>query len=132
MTKVLLVDDERCLVEALCTLLVDEGFEVSAASNGRDALERLSTFAADVVVSDVMMPIMDGQQLLRHIRDQPETHSLPVILMTAAHVPAAAGVAVLRKPFHADALVAEIRRAVRARPTVEAPQDLGWPGRGSP
>jgi CheY-like chemotaxis protein len=116
MTKVLLVDDERCLLDALCTLLVDEGFEVISAFNGREALERLSRFSPDVVVTDVMMPIMDGEQLLRRIREHPATSGIPVILMTAAHMISRNGVVVLRKPFHADVLLAEIRRAVDNRP----------------
>jgi CheY-like chemotaxis protein len=124
MTKVLLVDDERCLLDALSTLLADEGFEISSAFNGREALERLATFAADVVVSDVMMPVMDGQQLLRRLREQPATRGIPVILMTAAQLLPFDGVTVLRKPFHGDDLVAEIRRAVGDEPGDQAAAPL--------
>jgi len=116
MTRVLLVDDERCLLETLYALLVDEGFEVSTAYNGREAVERLPEFAPDVVVSDVMMPVMDGQQLLQQLRQEPTTRAIPVILMTAGKAPAGDAVTVLRKPFHADVLVSEIRRAVQQRP----------------
>jgi CheY-like chemotaxis protein len=115
MTKVLLVDDERCLLDALCALLAEEGFEVTVAGNGREALERLPSFAPDVVVSDIMMPVMDGQQLLRWLRQQPSTRDLPVILMSAAPLKPGEGVPLLRKPFSADTLVAEIRRAVERR-----------------
>ena len=116
MTKVLLVDDDRCLLDALCALLAEEGFDVTVAGNGREALERLPTCAPDVVVTDVMMPVMDGQQLLRSLREQPSTRELPVILMSAAPLKPGDGVPLLRKPFRADALVAEIRRAVEGRP----------------
>jgi CheY-like chemotaxis protein len=84
---------------------------------GREALERLEAFAPDVVVSDVMMPVMDGEQLLQSLRERPATRSIPVILMTAARGPAIDTVPVLRKPFHADALLREIQRAVQQRPS---------------
>jgi CheY-like chemotaxis protein len=117
MTTVLLVDDERCLLEALALVLEEEGFEVMMAFNGREAVDRLSASPPDVVVSDVMMPIMDGRQLLRQLRSEPSTRDIPVILMTAAPLPELEnGVPVIRKPFDIDALLTEIRRAMAVRP----------------
>jgi CheY-like chemotaxis protein len=118
MARVLIVEDERCLQEAIAALLVAEGYDVALASNGREALERLSDFKADVVLTDVMMPVMDGRQLLLEIRANGTFHDLPVILMTAAPDVLRAGVRepvpLLRKPFVIEALTSEIRRALEA------------------
>jgi CheY-like chemotaxis protein len=117
MIKVLLVDDERCLLEALSYLLSEEGFQVATAFNGREALDLLATAPADVVISDIMMPVMDGWQLLEALRGSPGTRDIPVILMTAApgHVGGNdSGMRVLRKPFGMDVLLNEIRRVLPA------------------
>src|SRR5436309_3003240 len=60
MREVLVVDDDPFIVEALAGLLRDEGYLVSTASNGLEALERLRARCADVILLDLMMPIMDG------------------------------------------------------------------------
>jgi CheY-like chemotaxis protein len=120
MARVLIVEDERCLQEAIAALLVAEGYEVALAANGREALERLSDWRADLVLTDVMMPVMDGRQLLREIRSNGSYRDLPVILMTAAPDVIKAGmrepVPLLRKPFVIEALTKEIRRALEPRP----------------
>jgi two-component system alkaline phosphatase synthesis response regulator PhoP len=126
MIKVLLVDDERCLLEALSYLLSEEGFQVVTAFNGREALDLLATAPVDVVISDIMMPVMDGWQLLEALRGAPSTRDIPVILMTAApgHVRRNdSGTSVLRKPFGMDVLLNEIRRVLPESPDylVEAP-----------
>jgi CheY-like chemotaxis protein len=120
MARVLIVEDERCLQEAIAALLIAEGYEVALAANGREALERLSDWKADLVLTDVMMPVMDGRQLLRELRSNGSFRDLPVILMTAAPDVARAGmperVPLLRKPFVIEALTSEIRRALSERP----------------
>lgn len=80
--RVLLVDDEKTVCEVLKMQLVDEGYEVEVAFDGKDALEKLSQFQPDVVVSDVMMPITNGIQLCQKIKENPETRFIPVIIMT--------------------------------------------------
>jgi CheY-like chemotaxis protein len=115
MAKVLLVDDERCLLEAMSYLLAEEGYQVIPAFNGREALDLMRTIRPDVVVSDVMMPVMDGWKLVEAMRQSPHTHDIPVILMTAAtgqNRGSDSGVPVLRKPFGMDILLTEIRRVL--------------------
>jgi len=110
---VLIVEDDRALSEALCETLEIEGYHVAAAANGTEALARLEQYPVKLVVSDVKMPVMDGLQLLRHIRSKyPQT---PMLLMTAfGTIPKAVeaiqagAVDYLIKPFEAKALVNKV------------------------
>ena len=79
--RLLVVDDEVNARTALASLLSDEGYDVETARDGSDALEKLASFAPDVLVTDVRMPHMDGLELLRRARAQ-DPH-LGVIVMTA-------------------------------------------------
>jgi len=109
---VLVVDDERYIVDLLTDLLQDEGYHVLRASDGQAALEILSQQLPDLVVADVMMPRIDGMRLLAMIREQ--NRNLPVILMSAAVTPQSDGVTFLRKPFDIDVLLALIERKIAA------------------
>jgi DNA-binding NtrC family response regulator len=79
--KILVVDDEQSMTQFLSIVLRKEGFQVTAVSNGRDALERVKAENFDVVITDIKMPGMDGIQLLNHIKKHDP--SLPVVIMTA-------------------------------------------------
>ncbi|HEX5459309.1 MAG TPA: response regulator [Steroidobacteraceae bacterium] len=110
MRTVLVVDDEFGTVEVLVAALEDAGYRVLTAANGRRALERLEENKPDLVVSDFMMPLMDGAALVRAIRSNPQFRDIPVIMMSAA--PEAAlrkrldgYEAFLRKPFRVPALL---------------------------
>lgn len=83
MKTVLLVDDEHAILDALSGILEDEGFRVVTASNGREALARLAEAVPDVALVDVMMPIMDGRELLRELQDEARWKHIPVVLMSA-------------------------------------------------
>ncbi|BCB05553.1 response regulator transcription factor [Bacillus sp. KH172YL63] len=78
--KVLLVDDEENIVDVCSRYLVREGYEVSTASNGREAIELYEAFRPDIVVLDIMMPEIDGWQVAEKIR---ENHDTPIIMLTA-------------------------------------------------
>lgn len=80
---VLVVDDEKMTRELLGLMLAPAGFEVFFAEDGVDALEKLAERKADVVVLDVMMPRMDGVVTCEHIRRNPETADIPVIMLSA-------------------------------------------------
>ncbi len=80
--RVLLVDDNRDMREYVRRLL-DSRFEVITAENGRDALEKATANGIDLVLSDVMMPEMDGFQLLAALRQNQSTSSIPVVLVSA-------------------------------------------------
>ena len=83
MTKILVVDDEPDIRELLIDELTDSGYETIEAENGADALERVRVDQPDLVLLDLMMPIMDGTEALQILKSDPETQNLPVILLTA-------------------------------------------------
>jgi len=76
--RILIVEDEKPLAHALTLKLQHEGFIVSVAENGRECLERLNGQPFDVVLLDLMMPEMDGFQVLEQLKDKP---SKPVIFV---------------------------------------------------
>jgi two-component system, OmpR family, alkaline phosphatase synthesis response regulator PhoP len=80
---VLIVDDERDIVRFMQIALEHEGVAVRTAYNGREALDILSRERFDILILDVMMPVMDGIELLRQVRLNPETENLFVIMLTA-------------------------------------------------
>ena len=84
MTRILVVDDEQAICEMLQELLTDEGYAVTTVSNGREALARVGDEHPDLVLTDVMMPIMDGAQLCRALAADPQAAAIPVVLMSAA------------------------------------------------
>jgi CheY-like chemotaxis protein len=87
MTKVLVVDDEVTLRDMITMVLEDAGHTAVTASNGAEALEVLAREGADVVLMDIMMPVLDGREALAHIRAHPELRHVAVVLMSAADPP---------------------------------------------
>lgn len=84
MTKrVLLAEDEPNIVESLRFLLERSGYDVSVESNGRQALDAALSSPPDVLVLDVMLPELDGYEVLRRLRSEEQTKSLPVLMLTA-------------------------------------------------
>ena len=79
--RILIVDDDACQRTVLATILSDRGFVTQVAADGLEALERLSTFSADVIVADLVMPRMDGFELIQHLKDRGD-HT-PAIVLTA-------------------------------------------------
>jgi two-component system, OmpR family, response regulator len=80
MSKILIVDDDPHIRELVRVFLQNEGFQVSEAADGVEALTELQSIKADLVILDVMMPKMDGWQLCRELR---EDYDLPVLMLTA-------------------------------------------------
>ncbi|MEW6209388.1 MAG: response regulator [Acidobacteriota bacterium] len=85
--SILVVEDSPTQAERLVHILELQGYRVSSARNGREAVESLKRRRSDVVISDVMMPEMDGFELCRAIRADPSLHSVPVILATSLSDP---------------------------------------------
>ena len=81
--KILAVDDEPHIRRLVQVNLERHGYEVVTASDGKDALEKVASEKPDLVVLDVMMPYMDGFEVLQTLRKNPETRDLPVIMLTA-------------------------------------------------
>jgi CheY-like chemotaxis protein len=110
---VLIVDDEVSIVEALAEILAWEGFSVHTAGNGELALEQLARARPDVVLMDVMMPVMGGIEAAQAIKSNPQTADIPIVIMTAGPVPDGVdGSLAVRKPFELAALLRVIRRAL--------------------
>src|ERR1700741_2095711 len=80
--RVLVVDDDEKVRDLLNDLLATDGYEVLCASDGGSALNALATFEPEVVISDVIMPVLDGIELCRHIKGDPKTASIPVLLIS--------------------------------------------------
>ena len=112
MTRVLVVEDEPDIRDALSETLVDEGYEVVSASDGAAALNLLNGQLPDLAVVDLMMPGMDGYAFLRECRAHPRGGEMRVVLITAAsRVEDDLDVeAVLVKPFDLAELVETLAR----------------------
>jgi two-component system, OmpR family, phosphate regulon response regulator PhoB len=80
---VLIIEDEPSLVEVLSYNLEKEGFEVLTANNGRDGLERARTVLPDLVILDLMLPLIDGLQVCAQLRSDPRTQNIRVLMLTA-------------------------------------------------
>jgi DNA-binding response OmpR family regulator len=78
--KILVVDDDANITELICLYLNKEGFETESAANGKDALDIMQKFQPNLVILDVMMPVMDGYETCREIRKRGST---PVVFLTA-------------------------------------------------
>src|SRR5688500_15976888 len=81
--KILAVDDERHIVRLVEVNLQRAGYEVVTAYDGREALEKVKSENPDLVVLDVMMPYMDGFEVLKNLKADPTTAEIPVIMLTA-------------------------------------------------
>jgi len=118
--KILVVDDEEAIREVVATLLEAQGYECKVVSNGRLALEEFQADSHDLVVSDIVMPEMDGLKLLERVRAH--DGDVPVIMVTAMHDISTALEAIRRgaydyilKPFEKDQLYLSVRRALEHR-----------------
>ena len=116
MKRILIVDDELGIVEALCDVLSEEGYAVTTAHHGGEALALAATDKPDLVITDYMMPLMSGLELAAALRRAGHA-ALPIILITAIdpeHLPQALDVsAVLRKPFSLEVLLRTVRKLLR-------------------
>lgn len=81
--RVLLVEDAPFLRYAFARLLRMHGFNVKEATDGREALDSLGDFHPQLVLTDLMMPVMDGVELIRHLHSNPDTAEIPVVAITA-------------------------------------------------
>lgn len=113
--SVLIVDDEFGLADITADLLTEAGYDVALAINGKLGLASLATRRADIVITDLMMPVMDGPEMIRRMRADPRFAEIPTILMTALPeaIPSGDGAlhdAVLVKPFSMAELLTVVHR----------------------
>lgn len=125
--KILAVDDEQDIIELLSYNLSREGFEVTTAADGEEALKKIRAKSFDLIILDLMMPGIQGMELCRILRNDPKTKSLPIIMLTAKteEVDRILGLEMgaddyITKPFSPRELIARIkavlRRSARALP----------------
>jgi len=83
MTKVLIIEDDPAVLDNLEDILTLEGFKVVTARDGRQGVEAALQHAPDLILCDVMMPEMDGHEVVQMLRERPETKTTPFIFLTA-------------------------------------------------
>jgi CheY-like chemotaxis protein len=122
MVSVLVVDDDAALLRLLRLSLQDSGFEVQTATNGQEALEKVSSQNPRVIVLDLEMPVMDGRTFVREMRAR--GCSTPVLILSAFDAKRAQGElmteASMSKPFDPDDLLRVIGELARADHTTAA------------
>jgi DNA-binding response OmpR family regulator len=125
-SKILIVDDEPLNVDYLEQELEDRGYETISAANGQEALEKVAAEAPDLILLDVMMPVLDGFTVCRILKDHEETRLIPIIIMTALDAVAdriqgikAGADDFLTKPVHEEELFARIETALKLKHTVD-------------
>ncbi|MFZ9887042.1 MAG: response regulator [Myxococcota bacterium] len=127
-TRVLLVEDDPDLRESLAFLLEDEGYLVLTARDGRQALRLHQRHHADVVVSDVVMPLMGGLELLASLREAKDDTPLLLMSSFAAYLEkgrAAGAAATLHKPFDVEELLGAVKSSLHQVWTPSAPITTG-------
>jgi CheY-like chemotaxis protein len=119
-TRILVIDDDNMILQSVGTLLRSAGYEVQVAADGPAGLTRATSAPPDIVLLDVVMPVLDGYEVCRRLRNDPKTQNVPVIMLTASGDPtlnrqayAAGAYACVPKPFRREALIATIE-SVRA------------------
>jgi CheY-like chemotaxis protein len=114
---VLIVDDDPDIRDAVGECLRYEGYDVHSAADGRDALDRLEYgLRPAVILLDLMMPVLNGFDVLEALKSRPEWKSIPVVIVSANRGYQAedlsGAVSILRKPVNVDRLLAAVERAV--------------------
>ena len=118
--RILLVEDEYAGAEVLALILREEGYVVTVASNGRQGLDKVHEARPDLIVTDYMMPMMNGAEMAREIRRLPEFATTPVLLVSGVPeemLEASGGAydAFLRKPFETTMFLSAIASALADR-----------------
>ena len=110
---ILVVEDEQPVRELLGMMLEDAGHRVLQAAHGRHGLELAQQERPDLVIADIMMPVLGGVELCHHLKADSETQPIPIILMSAAGERLARGAgaeAFISKPFDLDEMEALVER----------------------
>lgn len=115
--KILIVDDEPNIVISLEFLMEQSGYEVAIACNGEEALEKITSFEPDLVLLDIMLPLLNGFEVCQRIRENPQWNRTKVIMLSAKgrEIDVSKGIALgadayVTKPFSTKDLIAQVQR----------------------
>ncbi|MFQ5700800.1 MAG: PleD family two-component system response regulator [Acidobacteriota bacterium] len=115
--RIVVADDDPIVVRFLSAVFRNEGFEVSTAENGEEAITLIREERPDLVILDLVMPFLDGFEVCRRMRESPETSEIPIIILSMKEKEQDALRAFelgandyVRKPFNALELVARARK----------------------
>lgn len=121
----LLVDDEPDLLKALCVRLRASGMTCETANNGQEALEKIKKQKPDLILLDLLMPIMDGYEFCRKVKANPQMASIPIMIVTAVPEramsvsPEELGAAVIvHKPFDSHELLVIVQKVLSGEPMI--------------
>ncbi|WP_061179949.1 response regulator [Caballeronia pedi] len=118
MVRVLIVDDEPAISDSLSIILGDAGYDVKCAVDGQAALQEATVWKPDVILSDLNMPRMGGEELLRQVRQTRALAHVPLVAMSAlAPTPGLSFAGFLHKPFSVLAMLALVRRILCSPPS---------------
>jgi two-component system, OmpR family, alkaline phosphatase synthesis response regulator PhoP len=119
MPTILVVDDEYIIASMLQDLFEEAGYRVVTARSGREGLQRLAEVGPDLVLSDMMMPDLDGLALCQAMRAEANYRSIPIVLMTAVPTQISTAdcdyIALVPKPFDLESLLTTITRVLNER-----------------
>ncbi|GIX48584.1 MAG: hypothetical protein KatS3mg131_2795 [Candidatus Tectimicrobiota bacterium] len=125
-SRILIVDDEPFAVDYLTQVLEELGYETIRAANGQEALDQVASRVPDLILLDIMMPVLDGFSVCRILKGHDETRLIPIIIMTAldAVEDRVEGIKAgaddfLTKPVHEEELLARIETALKLKHTVD-------------
>jgi two-component system phosphate regulon response regulator PhoB len=128
-SRVLIIEDERALTKVLAYNLQREGYEVSVAHDGQEGLRKAQTNPPDLIILDLMLPILDGLEVCRELRANDPTRAIPILMLTAKaeEMDQVVGFSLgaddyVTKPFSVKVLLQRIKALQRR---VEAPQETG-------
>ncbi len=108
---IFIMDDDLALQTVLEYALRHAGYDVLVARDGQEGLKRLETLAPNLILSDIMMPNMDGVETFQHLKDRLQDDGIPIIIMTALNRKPwfadleAEGAVIIQKPFEVDRLI---------------------------
>lgn len=113
--RVLIVDDEAAIARLVALIVREMGFEVDTAANGAEALQKISQDRPDLLILDLIMPVMTGEEVIQEVQGNPELADIPIVLLSTR--PSARGYRkdafpVIPKPFEPAQVKMTVRQAL--------------------
>ena len=109
--RILIIDDDVALQTVLEIALRESGYEVIIANDGEEGIEKVATVQPNLIISDIMMPQMDGVEAFMRVKEHLQDNGIPILIMTALNrkpwfaILEAEGAVILHKPFEIDKLM---------------------------